>query len=131
MFGLGIRLTATGIDDALDRLDGLERAIRLAIVVELERWGRVVTEEMIQTHSFQNITGRLERSIGYTVEEWRSNAVVLTVSALAPYAEAVETGTPNSRPYPFFWPSFYKYLPDLEPRLAAAIAEAIKDYSVS
>lgn len=122
-----MRLTATGIDDALARLDGLQRQIDLNIVVELERFGRIVTQEMIQTHTFQNITGRLERSIGYTVEQY-GTSIMLNLFAMAPYAQAVEEGTPTSRPYPFFFPVLYKYLPDLLPALQRAVNEAYAQF---
>lgn len=124
----GCTLTVTGIDDALARVDGLEHAIRLAVVVELEAFGRLVTHEMIETHTFQNITGQLERSIGYSVEAWRGNAIVLNIYALASYAQEVEEGTPNSRPYPFFWPAIYTHLPELEPRLRTAVTTVLAEY---
>lgn len=121
-------LLVTGIDDALARLEGLERAIKLAIVVELEWFGRVTTQEMVLTHSFTNRTGRLERSIGYSVESWSGNRALVNVFATAPYAQAVEEGTPTSRPYPFFWQVFYKYLPELQQRLQSAVNEALGQY---
>jgi len=122
------KLLATGIDDALARLDGLERQIKLNIVVELERFGRVCTEEMIQTHTFQNITGQLERSIGYTVESY-GTSIVLNLFATAPYAQAVEEGTPTSRPYPFFFPVFYKHFAELQDRLQRAVTEAVEQFA--
>lgn len=121
----------TGIDDAIARLDGLEARIKLYITVELERFGRIVTAEMVETHTFQNITGRLERSIGYSVEEWRSGFTVLNVFATAPYAQAVEEGTATSQPYPFFWPVFWKHYPELQARLQKAIDEAFAEAGVA
>jgi len=123
------QLMVTGIDEALARLDGLEARIRTNVVAALEWFGQVTTEEMVQTHPFRNITGRLERSIGYTVEQWSAGKVVANIFATAPYAQAVEEGTTSSRPYPFFWPVFYKYLPELQERLQAAVDEAIDQYA--
>lgn len=129
MINLQCNLLVTGIDEALARLDGIQQRLRLFITIELEWFGRTVTQEMVLTHSFQNVTGRLERSIGYSVEQWTANAVVLNVFATAPYAQAVEEGTPTSQPYPFFWPTFYKWLPELQLRLQKAVDAAFAEVS--
>ncbi len=124
MFDLTIGLTVTGIEDTLARLDGLERQIATNVAAELEWFGKTTSEEMVATHSFKNITGQLERSIGYTVESWSAGKILVNVFAMAPYAQAVEEGTPTSRPYPFFWPVYYKYLPELQERLQKAVDAA-------
>jgi len=111
----------TGIEEVLNRLDSLERQILLNVAIELEWFGRTVTDEMVADHSFQNITGQLERSIGYTIESWNLGTIQANVFAMAPYAQAVEDGTPSSRPYPFFWPVIYKYLPVFQERLQRAV----------
>jgi hypothetical protein len=119
-----ISLTATGIEETIARLDGIARQIAINVSEVLDWFGRTVTEEMQADHTFQNITGRLERSIGYTVESWSAGTVQANVFAMAPYAQAVEEGTPTSRPYPFFWPVIYKYLPELQERLQKAVTAA-------
>lgn len=131
MYDTSISLLVTGIEEVFDRLDSLERQIQINVAIELEWFGRVTTEEMVATHTFQNITGRLERSIGYTIESWSAGHIQANVFALAPYAQAVEEGTPTSRPYPFFWPVFYKYLPELQERLQKAVSLAFETYGVT
>lgn len=124
MFDLGMTLGATGIEETIARLDGLEKQVALNVAEVLRWFGDTVTQEMIATHTFQNITFRLEQSIGFTVESWAAGRIQVNIFALAPYAQAVEEGTPSSRPYPFFWPVFYKWLPELQPRLTAAVDAA-------
>lgn len=121
------RLTVTGIDDRIRAVQGVERQLKLNIVVALEWFGRTVREEMIHTHTFRNRTGRLERSMGYTVEAWTASTIQINVFALAPYARAVEEGTSRSRPYPYFWQVFYKHLTELYRRLQAAVDSAFMD----
>ena len=128
MFDLDINLTVTGIEQTLARLDGLEKQIKLNVAEVLRWFGDTVTEEMIVTHTFQNITFRLEKSIGFTVESWQADTIQANIFAMAPYAQAVEEGTPTSRPYPFFWPVIYKWLPELETRLAAAVESAYEQF---
>jgi hypothetical protein len=117
----------TGIDERIRAVDGLDRQLKLNIVVVLEWFGRTVREEMIHTHTFRNRTGRLERSLGYTVEAWTANTIQIMVFATAPYARAVEEGTSRSRPYPYFWPVFYKHLTELYQRLQQAVDSAFAD----
>lgn len=123
-------LLVTGIEETLARIDSLERQILLNVAIELEWFGRTVTDEMVADHTFQNITGQLERSIGYTVESWSAGTIQANVFAMAPYAQAVEEGTPTSRPYPFFWPVIYKYLPVLQDRLQKAVDLAYEAWGV-
>lgn len=122
-FGLDVK----GLDTTLASLSGLELQIRLNITVELEKFAKTITEIMITQHSFQNRTGRLERSIGYHIEVV-PGSLQLFVYALAPYAIAVEEGVEgHSRPYPFFWATFYEFLPDLIDGLGSAVAAAFEN----
>lgn len=118
-----------GLDEMIERVGGLSQQIKLNLTVELEWFGRTATQEMITQHEFINRTGRLERSIGYHIEVVNDH-LQLHVYALAPYAVAVEEGVPgHSRPYPYFWPAFYKHLPELMERLDAAVHSALEDAS--
>ena len=120
-FGLHVE----GLDAAISRMDGLRQQLILNMTVALEWFASTVTNEMITQHSFQNRTGRLERSIGYTLN-MVDNQLQLQVFALAPYAVAVEQGVPgHSAPYPFFWPTFYKWLPDLYLKLEEGVESAL------
>lgn len=128
MLPIPISFTITGIDERIRAMEGLELQLGLNITVALEWFGSTATQEMITQHSFINRTGRLERSIGYHVESPRDHFYELHIYALAPYAEAVELGVPGrSRPYAFFWPAFYTYLPELYERLAEGVATAFQD----
>jgi len=121
-----------GLDDLITRVGGLAQQFLLNITTVLEWFGSTATQEMITQHSFINRTGRLERSIGYHIEVPGNGHIELHVYALAPYAAAVEEGVPGrSRPYPYFWGTFYKYLPDLYEKLAEGIDSALEDASYS
>lgn len=147
MIAPAIRLTATGIDDALARLDGLQLAYRAAIRGVLDRWAKGTVEKIIEghppggphppagvqpeygQHAYIDRTGQLTRSVGYTIEAWAERTVTLTVFATMPYAELVEYGTPRSRAYPFFWPVIWDRVPVLEGMLAAEIARVLEEFS--
>lgn len=139
MIAPAIRLTATGIDETITRLDEL-RALYLTRVRDvLNAWGAATVAKIIEghppggphppagvqpeygQHAYIDRTGRLTRSVGHTVEAWSSRTITLTVFATMPYAELVEYGTPRSRPYPFFWPVIWERLPQLESDLQVAL----------
>ena len=131
--GLGL----TGLQDALDRLDGVERAYQEAVIVEFRHWAEFVTHRMKEKHDadahdiqrYVNRTWYLTNSIGYTIEPWRSGKATLLVFATAPYAQAVEEGIPGrSRPYPFFWHEIYGFQDLLIENLRQAVAEAVRRF---
>jgi hypothetical protein len=84
-------------------------------------------------HAYIDRTGWLTDSIGMEFEppgQWDPTAgpapplPTLWLFATAPYADAVESGTPHSRPYPFFWPTVEDLLTKGSVELAAIVAEA-------
>jgi len=117
-------LTFTGLEDVLADIDRRLEDMHAAIHRELDWFGRTTSEEMIATHTFQNRTYRLETSIGYIAYYWTASAGWrVVVEASAPYAEQVEWGHPGppaARPYPFFWPVFWKWEPVLWERMQAS-----------
>jgi hypothetical protein len=118
-------LTVTGIDQAIRGADAAEKLYRQAIAETLEWFGKTVSQEVKDDHPYIDRTGVLTRSVGYSVESWRGKFLVVNVFATATYAEAVEYGTSRSRPYPFLFPKFYKYLDELQQRLQIAVNAAI------
>jgi hypothetical protein len=83
---------------------------------------------MVETHTFQNRTFRLEESIGYNVDAFRDFKATVDIYATAPYATQVEHGHPGpppARPYPFFWPVYYKHEPLLWERLEATVETSL------
>lgn len=110
-----VTITMHGVEEALAELDRREALVRDNVNSALASWGKAATEQMIETHTFQNRTYRLEGSIDYDVHPFSGDAASLAVFALAPYASQVEFGHPGpppARPYPFFWPVFWNLEPE-------------------
>lgn len=143
---MDIQVKVVGIDEAIARADYAQRLFLLYVGEQLDWFGASATKEMRQghppggphpnpgempifgDHRYIDRTGQLTRSIGYSVEQWNNFKAIVLVFAMAPYAEKVEQGEPNkSRPYPFFYPVFYKYLPILMARIPAAVERAFAD----
>jgi hypothetical protein len=131
----GLRLN--GLQEALDRMAGLERAYQQAVIDEFRNWAELVTARMQANHDndahdiqrYINRSWYLTRSIGYTIEPWRQGKASLILFATAPYAQAVEEGIPGrSRPYPFFWKEVYGHQDALIDNLRQAAAEAVHRY---
>lgn len=136
-----------GLDEAIQQYEMAGKLWLLFATTQMEWFGKTVTEEMVNQppfghpwggphpgageqpvfgqHAFIDHSGYLARSIGYTIELWQGQRAVISVFATAPYADAVEFGTTHSRAYPFFWPVFMKYLPQLEGRMQEAAERAI------
>lgn len=107
-----LNIKITGIPDVIDRLDERHKQARENVQNTLDWFGKGSADEMVRTHTFQNRTYRLEGSIGHSVEPFENGQAFASVFALTSYASLVEFGVPGkSRPYPFFWPVFYKWLP--------------------
>lgn len=140
------QLTVVGIDEAIQRADRLQRLFLIYVNAQLDWFGETVTTEMKRghppggphpevpgelpvfgEHRYIDQTGALTRSIGFTIEQWSNFTIRVHVFAMMPYAIAVEMGTPTSRPYPFFWPVFYKYVPLLMERVRLAVAQAFDE----
>lgn len=81
-----LTVKTTGIEQALAEADEILARLEAGPVSELEWFGRTATEQMIQTHTFQNHTYRLENSIGYRVYPILSHIFRVAVEATAPYA---------------------------------------------
>lgn len=114
------KIRLTGAEEALADFDRREANAHRYVEEDLEWFGKTAEEQMIQTHTFQNRTFRLEGSIGYDLYVFQGNFAHLAVFALAPYASQVEFGHPGpppARPYPFFWPVFYNLSPELLARM--------------
>jgi hypothetical protein len=124
---IGYRITVTGLDAAISRVALVEELWHKYINESLEWFGKTVSEAAKADHPYQDRTGQLTASIGYRVIPLTGTKAYATVFATMPYAEAVENGTPTSRPYPFIWPKFYQYIPELEQRLEDALFRAIED----
>jgi hypothetical protein len=82
-------------------------------------------------HPYQDRTGNLTSSIGFTVEVWKNNTAQLNIYATATYADEVEYGTSKSKAYPFLFPKLYEFLPTLQPALAIAAERAIRDGGIA
>jgi hypothetical protein len=110
----------SGLDHVLNDIDLKLAAAQQVVVDDLKEFGAGARDEMVRTHTFQNRTFRLERSIDFDVVAFvpgQENARA-TVFALTEYASQVEFGVDGrSRPYPFFWPVWYKWLALLEEKL--------------
>ena len=106
-------VTWTGLEAVLTDIDAKLAAAKQVITADLQWMGAGAKDEMVRTHSFQNRTFRLEGSIDYDV-----TLSAVTVFALTEYASEVEFGVPGrSRPYPYFWPVWYKWIAMLEEKL--------------
>ncbi|CAN5608020.1 hypothetical protein BH24ACT15_BH24ACT15_34840 [soil metagenome] len=109
------KITLIGVEEAIAELDRREALVHENVEQGLAAWGQQATMQMIETHTFQNRTYRLEGSIGYDVHGWSGTGAQLAVFALANYSSQVEFGHPGpppARPYPFFWPVFWNTEPD-------------------
>ncbi len=112
-----LKVEVKGLDEVLADIDRRLAAAKQVVADDLTWAGQGAKAEMIATHTFQNRTYRLEGSIDFTVEH-EEDFEQLVVFALTAYASMVEFGVPgHSRPYPFFWPVFYKWQAQLEEKL--------------
>lgn len=117
------KVTVTGLDAVLADIDNRLARMSAGIRADLDWFGDTTTTEMRETHTFVNRTGYLESSINYAVL-LREGHWDVNVEASAWYAEQVEFGHPGpppARPYPFFWPVFYKWEPELWERVQATV----------
>ncbi len=123
------KITITGVEEALRDVDARFEAMRDGIEGDLDTFGRDAAQEMVDTHTFQNRTFRLEGSIGYDVTPFGpTNHASVELHAMADYASEVEEGhmgPPAARPYPFFWPVFYKRAPLLDNQLQVTVDNAL------
>jgi hypothetical protein len=109
-----LTLVWEGLENVLSDIDMKLDAAKQVVRDDLKEFGIGAKGEMVMTHTFQNRTFQLEHSIGFSQDE----DVSVTVFAMAPYASQVEFGVPgHSRPYPFFWPVWFKWLTLLEEKL--------------
>lgn len=120
----------TGLDEAVAEIDRRLALMRTNVEKDLEWFGKTTTEEMIETHEFQNRTYRLEGSIDYDLYRFQGNEANVAVFALAPYASEVEHGHPGpppARPYPFFYPAFYRWQEPLWEKMQTSVEFALYD----
>lgn len=123
-----VTVTHTGIEEEKLRADRYHAAYRRRVWEAMNWFGQVVSQEIKADHPYKDRTGWLTASVGYSMDPlFETGTMSGTVYALAWYASAVEAGTPHSRPYPFFWPKFYKYLPALLDRIQRAGTEALAE----
>jgi hypothetical protein len=125
-----MKFTLSGLDEALAEIDRRLDTLKQDVHLDLDWFGRTTSNEMVATHTFQNRTFRLETSIGYKAFFWNpSTGWRVEVEASAWYASQVELGHPGpppARPYPFFWPVWYRYYPDaLMEKLQATVTTAL------
>lgn len=146
ILNLPITLTYTGVDETLTRLDLLQVQIQVRIADTLRVWAEATVQKINEghppggphplpgempvygEHAYIDRTGRLTRSVGYTVEKWSERTVTCTIFATMPYAELVEYGTPRSRPYPFFWPVIWARVPLLETALQEMMDRTFEEF---
>lgn len=115
-----LKIEWSGLENALSEIDFKLDYAKASVVDDLTYFGQGAKDEMVRTHTFQNRTFRLERSIDYDIIAFTpENPARGVVFALTEYASDVEFGIPGrSRPYPFFWPVYYKWLALLEEKLS-------------
>ncbi len=121
------KVTVTGLDAVLADIDRRVEAMHAGIRNDLDWFGDTTTQEMRDTHTFVNRTGYLESSINYRVA-MRDGAWGAEVEASAWYAEQVEFGHPGpppARPYPFFFPVFYRWEPELWERMQGTVERTL------
>lgn len=115
---IALTVNFTGIQETIAELDRRLALAKSGIEADMAWFGEGAKAEMIATHTFQNRTFRLEGSIDYDVHQFDLDGAYVTVFALTGYATQVEFGQPGrSRPYPFFWPIWYKWVPLLEEKM--------------
>lgn len=120
------RVQFTGLREAIEKTRLLETELQRRIQFVMEWWGELVVQEMRRDHAYTDRTGNLTRSMGYEAHPLVYGKGVLILFANMWYAEAVEYGTPRSRPYPYFWPKIYQLLPVLWPELQKAVDGSIE-----
>lgn len=124
-----IRFEFTGVNETVRRVHDLPARYRDYIESDLRWFGETVSKAAKEDHPYQDRTGQLTASIGFEIHEFQSGRAQVIVFATMPYAEAVEYGTPTSRPYPYLYPKFYQYLPELMLRLQASLDRAFEEAS--
>lgn len=129
-------ITMSGVEEALADVDKRLDIMRDGVATAMDWAGKGATEEMISTHTFQNRTFRLEGSIDFDVLPFSpgDDVAILSVFAMADYASQVEFGHPGpppARPYPFFYPVFYRWEPALMERLQTVVEFALYDGKVA
>lgn len=108
------------IDELINQLDAYEQSYWQLVNDSLKWFGEEVTQAMKIQHPYHDRTGHLTSTIGYEFYEWANDYAAVTVYALADYAEEVEFGTVHARPYPYYWPKMYEFLPQLIDRIQLA-----------
>lgn len=125
------KYTISGVEEALAEIDRRLGLLHEGIHDTLDWFGKTTSDEMVETHTFQNRTYRLESSIGYEVTPINgAERMSVNVFANASYASQVEFGHPGpppARPYPFFWPVFYRWEPAIYDRLQTVVEFALHD----
>lgn len=127
---MDIKLTITGIDQAIRGVDKAQELLLKYVAEALDWFGKTVSEAAKEDHPYQDRTGELTRSIGYTVESWNGRTAQVNIFATASYAESVEFGTSKSRAYPFLFPQFYRFLDVLQVKLQDAVNRALTEGGV-
>lgn len=111
---ISLTLTWSGLDAALNDIDLKLEAAKQIVTDDMREFGEGAKNEMVQTHTFRNRTFRLEGSLDFDVIPFDH----VTVFALTGYASDVEFGIPGrSRPYPYFWPVWWKWYALFEEKL--------------
>lgn len=140
-----ISIKVTGVPQAIEVAKAAQQLLLQYTLGDLDWFGQAVVEKMKEhhppggphppagampvygKHRYIDRTGQLTGGLGYRVTPWTPRTALVAVFAVAPYSDLVEHGHPGARPYPFFWPSFYMYLPLLMIRLQASADRAFAD----
>lgn len=124
MISIGIEFDPGAWRDGLRRLragvdDGLERAIRAT--------SRAVRDEAKRSHTYQDRTGRLTRSIVVrpTGGTFSRGTLEGGVVATMPYASYVEDGTSRSRAFQYLGTAWILRRDDAERRVQDALEAAV------
>ena len=121
-----LRFKLEGVDQAKLGAEHLQRTMIPHVEAAMDWFGRTVVAEAKADHPYQDQTGALTASIGYSLTKSVVGPVV-TVFATVPYADAVEFGTATSRPFPFLFPKFFDLLPEALLRMHIAFNAAFEE----
>ena len=124
MISLAAELDLAPLRDSMRALrrelnDELERAIRTT--------SREVSREAKRSHTYQNRTGRLTRSIGPlpTVGRFTADTLEGGVTATMRYASYVDEGTARARAYQYLGTAWLMQREDSERRVEDALEAAV------
>jgi HK97 gp10 family phage protein len=112
-----VSLEVSGDAELLQAFNELDVEMQVQVREALDVWGHMVADYARFLARVR--TGYMRSTVYAIVDMWQ-----LDVGATAPYAVFNEFGTRYMSAQPFVYPALDKFLPDLEPLLGEAIAQA-------